>query len=487
MSILTENHKPEKQHPTTRESGERSLGMAQDLARAIREGRQARMEADAYKQCFLDVLPAAARAGTGLVLPDGRPLTSRALAPLQLEFADRGRDEYVLSAPSLGVQLEFRLQSSHRRMVGELCVTSSSPAGGVVDNVLSIEELNLSSHRSRHTFARHLQSLSPQLAVPWTRVLEVLFQRVRKVSKRRRNPVLLGDLPDLPDDPCWELCGLSVPKSKAAVIFGDGGSGKSLFALRLAGQLAQAGSNVLYLDWEDDGQEHKSRLRALFGAHVPAVHYLACDEPLVQMVDDIDEAIRHLAIDYVVVDSVMAACDGPPESAEVVGRYFQAVRRLGVGSLHISHVTKAHHSDAGDQKPFGSVAWHNQFRRTWFAQRMKASSDGSSMMLKLEAPKNNSGPTGDIVVHEVLFTGSAITFQRRPASSPEPQKSSVPNRLKDCLLDGGLDRDELRAALSDVDPGTVGKALNRLVADGQVVEVDCGGRKVCRLSLPEAS
>ncbi|MGE0706166.1 MAG: hypothetical protein AB7P22_19775, partial [Vicinamibacterales bacterium] len=61
-------------------------------------------------------------------------------------------------------------------------------------------------------------------------------------------------------------------------------------------------------------------------------------------------------LDFAIYDSVAFACDGPPEAAEVAADYFRAVRSIGIGSLHVAHVSKAENAD---QRPFGSAFWHN--------------------------------------------------------------------------------------------------------------------------------
>jgi hypothetical protein len=104
-------------------------------------------------------------------------------------------------------------------------------------------------------------------------------------------------------------------------------------------------------DWELAGEDHRERLERLFGAKLPGVRYARCNRPFVHELDRLRRIVRDEALDYVIFDSVAFACDGPPEAAEVAGRYFQSLRQLGiVGSLHIAHISKA---DGADQKPFG--------------------------------------------------------------------------------------------------------------------------------------
>jgi hypothetical protein len=94
--------------------------------------------------------------------------------------------------------------------------------------------------------------------------------------------------------------------------------------------------------------------------------------------------VRRLGIEYLVCDSVGAATAGPPEAAEHALAYWRGVRQLGVrGSLHLAHVNK---SETGDQKPFGSIFWHNQSRLSWFVKREAA---GAACRVRLQNRKTN--------------------------------------------------------------------------------------------------
>jgi hypothetical protein len=114
--------------------------------------------------------------------------------------------------------------------------------------------------------------------------------------------------------------------------------------------------------------------------------YVRCDRPLVYEVASLRRMVRDGGYEFVVYDSVAYACDGAPESAEVDGKYFRAVRQIGRGSLHIAHISK---SEGGDQKPFGSIFWHNSARATWYVQREQESPDGSVSRLGLFNRKAN--------------------------------------------------------------------------------------------------
>ena len=132
----------------------------------------------------------------------------------------------------------------------------------------------------------------------------------------------------------------------------------------------------------------------LFGVDMPQVLYVRCVQSLIYEADNLARIVREKGIDYAVYDSIAFACSGAPESAETANSYFQAVRKIGAGSLHVAHVTK---SDGGDQKPFGSVFWHNGARATYFVKANVVSRDGKLIHVRLINRKANlSGLCPDI-------------------------------------------------------------------------------------------
>ena len=128
--------------------------------------------------------------------------------------------------------------------------------------------------------------------------------------------------------------GLTLPRQHPSILFGDGGTGKSYIALYVAGRIAEQDISVALFDWELAGEDHRDRLERLFSDGMPRVLYCRCERPLVYEVDRLRRIVRDKGVQYAVYDSVAFASDGPPEAAEVAGRYFRAVRQIGGGSLH---------------------------------------------------------------------------------------------------------------------------------------------------------
>jgi hypothetical protein len=241
-------------------------------------------------------------------------------------------------------------------------------------------------------------------------------------------------------------------------LFGDGGCAKSYTALFTAGRLAQMGVPVCYCDWELEPNEHRTRLQRLFPDHMPRVLYARCDKPLVYEADRLRRVVLDNEIEYAIYDSIAFACDGPPEAAEVAGRYFRAIRQIGGGSLHLAHVTK---SEGGDKRPFGSAFWHNSARSTWFATASD-SRDNEILRVALFHRKSNLGrlrpPTG----FDITFSEDRTVFRRaNPASNPDfAAQLSVRQRMAYLLKGGSLDADRIAEELG-ADVETVKRTVRR--------------------------
>jgi len=241
--------------------------------------------------------------------------------------------------------------------------------------------------------------------------------------------------------------GLCLPRRHSAILFGDGGTAKSYIALLLAGRLALQGFNVGFADWELAGEEHRDRLERLFGPDMPRIMYLRCERPLTIEVDRLKRLVREHAIQYLFYDSIAFACDGPPEAAEVAGRYFRAVREVGVGSLHVAHVTKG---DDNDKRPFGSAFWHNGARCTWNIQLAEPKPDGS-FQLGLYNRKTNLGPRRRPVSFLVTFTRERTVFGPADISDAPDLggKLSIRHRLIPLLKRGSMSVEALAEAIDE--------------------------------------
>lgn len=377
------------------------------------------------------------------------------------EFQHVAEGHYRMRVPQLGVAYEAdRLRRKSEELWGELTVHTTMPGARTVDGVLSSGNFNFSSQRARQDLARFQADRSRAPEVDWLGLVEEFAQGVLKAERAGQPAVLLRDLPRPLPDETLQVDGFPLLARHPTFIFGDGGGGKSYTSMFIAGRLDQLGKRVGIFDWEAFEDAQRDRAERLFGANLPAIRYVRCTRPLVYEADRLRRIVLAEQLDYAIFDSVGFACDGPPEAAEVAGRYFQAVRQIGsIGSLHLAHISKA---EGADQKPFGSVFWHNGARATWFAKLAEASAAGDRMTIGLYNRKNNVGRLWPAVAFEISFTDTQTSFRHVNLSDVPDLAAglSVRQRMAQLLRRGGMSPEAIAEEIqADVD--TVKRTLRR--------------------------
>ena len=334
------------------------------------------------------------------------------------ETVEEGK--YRLTVDGIGVLEADYLRRESGQLKCQLFVSCTLPGARTFDGVLFVGDLNLSASRSRESQARYLEDRSKAKDVDWTGIMEELAQRVL-AAEREGEPATILSTVEKPDQPenVFEVDGFRFLAKHPVILFGDGGTAKSYLGLYVAGKLSQRFVSTAIFDWELTAQDHRVRLERLFGPSMPAVVYVRCSRPLVHEADRLRRIIRQHGIEYAIFDSVAFACDGPPESAEVAGRFFQSLRSLGeIGSLHIAHVSKAF--EGADKKPFGSVFWHNGARSTWNVQMADNGAGDDCLSLALHNRKANLSGRWKSVGFDLTFGPDTTTVRRTdPALDPQ--------------------------------------------------------------------
>ena len=377
-------------------------------------------------------------------------------------FRTLGDGHYWLADPDHSVEFDVdRLRRDRGELVGELAVSCGLAGARVIDDgILSVGTFNFSSPRARQDHAKRLaERARTNGKLDWHARLEELCQRVLKAERTGTPAIVLRTLPRPAADVDYDVDGFTFPQHHGTILFGDGGTCKSLFALYLAGRLAERGVRVGLFDWELDAAQHRLRLESLFGARMPDVRYVRCDRPLIYEVDRLQRIKQHEQLDVTLYDSAGYACHGKPEDAEQALGYFRAVRQIGGGSLHTAHVNR---SENNEHKPFGSSFWHNSARSTWFVKLAATSKDGSVSTIGLFHRKANLGPRRPALGFAVTFTDAQTRIDRVDVASVDELVTSLPlwQRMRDALKDGPQTIASLAADL-DAPIDSIDKAVRR--------------------------
>lgn len=367
----------------------------------------------------------------------------------QHQFSLNSDGLYTLTVPEYAASIEVdRLRRESNELVGELCVRCTLPGVRSYDGALSVADFNLSSARARQERAKILHTRtnfgSRDEWIDWLGLIEEFCQRVLVDERRGQASFDLRDLERPEPNDTIKVAGLELPRRHPTILFGDGGAAKSYIALYLAGLMAQGGMRVAFFDWELAGEDHRDRLERLFHMDMPKITYARCERALIHEVDRLRRIVRDELIEYCVYDSIAFACSGPPESAEIAGAYFRAVRQIGGGSLHIAHVSKA---EGADQKPFGSAFWHNGARATWYVKATQDYSNDRVLGLGMFNRKANLARVQRPVGFRAEFDDVRTYFTpNNPADTPElAEHLSLTQRMREVLKRGPLNAKELGA------------------------------------------
>lgn len=392
------------------------------------------------------------------------------------EFVCLGEGRYVLKVPEAATEFEVdHLRRERGQCKVELLVRCALPGALTFRDVLAIGDINLSAPRSRQQHAKYLAERSQTGdAIDWTGLMEELAQRVLVAEREGDPPVELRDQQMPASESHFSILGSPLLlRNHPTCLFGDGGHGKSLIALWLLGELQrQHAVNVMLCDWELDLDEHRKRMRGLWGEDEPRIKYMRCSRPLVREADRIRRWIAEHQIGYVLFDSVSYACVGPAESHEAAAGYFQALRSLGqVGSLHIAHRNR---SEQGHKKIFGSVFWTNSMRSVWNVA--KAEGITGSLTVALHQRKANLSRLNGSIGLELAFS-DGISVRRVEVAEVDELAAGlgVRERIIHALRQGFTSREELEEKLPDILPDTLRPTLSRMRRDGKILEFPAPG------------
>lgn len=409
------------------------------------------LDAGGSKDALLALVKAAYSGPQADIAPPPPPAAKR--------FYEAGDQRYQMDLPE-GITLDVtRLKRSSEGLSGELTVRVNGQfpnAKTFNEGLLSIGDLNFSSVVARGTRAKLLGERSGDKAFDWHGAVEEFVISVIAAERKGKPAEVLADAVDEDDDgsDAWVIDGYPVLQQLPQIIFGDASSGKSMFAMWLAGKLAEMGVNVLYADWEFSKSEHQKRLKKLFRPMPKNLLYIRCDHSLKQETDHLIDVIQKNKIHYIICDSIGFAVDGPAESQEGAAGYFRYLRQLRVGSLNIAHMPKQS-DDTREATVFGSVFWKAGARSIWFIDRAKENPAGE-IRFGLYHRKSNVGELLKPKGFKLTFRGEITTCEAINLKDVEELAAGFPllDRMKELLVSSPLTMkqiaDELNTSLPNV-------------------------------------
>ena len=173
---------------------------------------------------------------------------------------------YAIHWPDQNIRILLEYLAKERNgIIGEITILDGA------STLCESLRINLNAEPKTKSIAKKVHENDGRFTLPdWARMIEstcVLTLR----RYRRGEPSQYLDRHTIVEPLTFAINPL-VPKKKSAILFSDGGKGKSTFALALALAVNAGGTvagvsalkgKALYLDWEDDVDVHARRLQAI--------------------------------------------------------------------------------------------------------------------------------------------------------------------------------------------------------------------------------
>jgi hypothetical protein len=265
--------------------------------------------------------------------------------------------------------------------------------------------------------------------------------------------------------------------SNASLLFGPGDIGKGTLASYWITGLQRLGHRILLLDYESHEEEWARRIWGLEGdaALADTTHVSPSREwggAIWDHTAEIIELVLAEGITFLIVDSAGMACGGlDPSKPDAPLQFGTALQQIGLPSLTLAHVTKAH--DA--RYPYGSVYWHNVPRMSWSLMPK-----GPDRILVCRKANNYEKPAAsavtftyqDRVLREVWERPADWTLEDRIAEVLADPQPRTPTEIA-AILNDGVEKAE--ATSSHSVSGTLSRGLKRAGTDSRFT-VTQGGR-----------
>jgi hypothetical protein len=395
-----------------------------------------------------------------------------------------GGHAYVFLDEGVRIEARYLRRDSYGQMYAELNVQADWHGAARHKGSLSCAHQNLSSQTARRTLAtycRERAKTKPQ-DFDWPGAIDAACIEIINADRAGDPVIVLDDAPAVVTRD-YDVCGLQVPADARSMFIAHGDSLKSLLTLQILGELAGRGITTLYADWEWSADRHRARKNRLFGAgRLDRLHYLRCHAPLVVEADRIRRHCDEYQVEFMGVDSVGLASDGPLKDDDVAIRFHRALDTLPP-ALCAAHVPKSSIGpDAKvDVSAFGSVFFSNLCRMCW-AVRKQAGASNDVVSVGLFATKQNDGARVRPVGLEFTFTADRIAVRNVDLATVDGLADKLPlaTRMIHALKRGPMTYAALAEELgAKID--SVIKASNRSEAFTRV----SGENGVYRLALVE--
>lgn len=331
--------------------------------------------------------------------------------------------------------------------------------------------INLSAGRALSGLARELKGKREE--PPWEGMMGELSYRVLTAMRQGEPVEILSSADEI--GPIEFFIHPLVAKELLTVIFGVEGTGKSqtgllvYLMLKIPWRDNPMGLRVpndpvkmLYLDWEGERTLVLRQWRDLCrGCGFPEteMNYRRCLMPLVDDIEEIEQHIKAVGAELIIIDSIGPATGGDLNIPSQVFAFHQAYRRLKVTGVGIAHTSK---DRKAAKSVFGSVFFQALARQVW---ELRDAESEDNLTLGLFHKKHNYTPAFPPVAYTFTFgeNSCAVGYVNPKDVADFSKKLSASSRAYDYLLSlkGRHAENKALAQALDLDVTTLRSALNR--------------------------
>lgn len=364
------------------------------------------------------------------------------------EFSRSGLG-YMLSLDEISTNLRVhRIKRRSEETSAEIVIRTRFKGVKTIDGVLHAARFNLSSSLSRERLGKLLAMRTPGIDIDWFHFLEELAQRTLMAEAAGDPVVEIGHLAVDRSTPKFAIDPL-MPLGAPTLLYGPGGSGKSLIAATCAMSVAGGRElipgfapaikgKVLYLDWETNKDTVNKRLIAIAAGHeieVPrGILYRRQYRPLADDAEDLSSVVTEHGIIFVIIDSAGSAI-GPQgdygDANEGALKLFEAIRFLGqVSTLIVDHVSKQELVLAGKRGkvPYGSVYKINYARQAWELRPVEKKEKDEPLRVAFHDFKRNDTAEHDPIGMRVDWQTDTITFAADDLAAMTPEMPAAQDK-----------------------------------------------------------
>ena len=390
--------------------------------------------------------------------------------------------------PDNGVTIAFtQIYRTKERLACQIQVSTYN--SGVLLGPVAFDMVSMSRRKEA------VMMLKDRQAEDWSAILDVACRIARDAQDDTSEFIDLREGATQKSISPW-LIDNFLAEGKPTIIYGDGGTGKSMMGVAVAMSIAgmvkvidglnpNTTGNVLYLDWETDEQEIKTRMdfiangineKGAYSYNLERgdfpVEYMRCTAPLVSLQPKISKKIEEMGCPLVIVDSLIPSLDGDANDSITATRLMNTLRSFGTASLIISHVSK-------EGKMFGSQFWKNMARNVWRVEKQQDLGQAYLDLSMVQEKSNNSGlskPVGlrmNIENETASFTKLAIADFNVALAKSVPIKTRIIAELRTGAAQTVKD---LADTLQET-PSAVSMALTRGKGTAFVEITDAAGKK----------